>query len=54
MPCIDYSHLYVVNLNFKVDNISISIKVLLLDWLKLNLILLLDQLRLAKRDERWW
>ena len=26
----------------------------LLGWLKLNLSLLLDQLRLAKGDERWW
>ena len=26
----------------------------LLGWLKLNLALLLDHLRLAKGDERWW
>ena len=26
----------------------------LLDWLKLNLALLLDQLRLALGDKRWW
>ena len=26
---------------------------LLLGWLKLNLVLLLDQLRLAEGDERW-
>ena len=25
----------------------------LLDWLKLNLVLLLDQLRLSSGDERW-
>ena len=25
-----------------------------LGWLKLNLILLLDKLRLASGDERWW
>ena len=33
---------------------SLTLHLFLLGWLKLNLTLLLDQLRLASEDERWW
>ena len=37
-----------------ITSTSLAPHLFLLDWLKPNLILLIDQLRLRKRDERWW
>ena len=37
-----------------ITSTSLAPHLFLLGWLKLNLILLLDQLRLAQGDEHWW
>ena len=35
-------------------NDQLALHLFLLGWLKLNVALLLDQLRLAQGDKRWW
>ena len=43
-----------IKIPYGVDVLRFTPHVFLLGWLKLNVALLQDQLRLAQGDERWW